>query len=484
MITIKITNNKYCNIITTDYDILSELDKEFSFKLQGVEYTQAYKQGWDGRTRLLIQKNGKVFLPLGLLEKLKLFLLKMGWDSSVEDERPEIVLAPEIDLKLKLEALQTPLRDYQEKIVKVAFDHKKGIIRSCTGSGKTLSISALVAKINKPTIIYVIGLDLLGQFHETLTQLFDEPIGYIGNGVCDIHRINVASIWTIGRTLGMKNNIIDDDGGSEKEILKAENSKAIIDLLKSASNHIFDECHVVGCDTIKHIYKAIDPERIYGFSGTPFRSDGSDLQSTGILGDQIINVSASELIEKGFLAKPLIKFVPAPATYSRAKDYHSVYKECIVENEPRNKLIVESTQMLLGKGYRVLVLFKQIKHGKILKQMFDNINIEIEMLYGNDTLKTRDEVKEKLENGKLKAILASNIFDVGINLPSLSGLVLAGSGKSPIRCLQRVGRILRKYEGKPTVAVIDFADDAKYLKQHSKSRYETYKSEDGFIVKW
>ena len=478
-----INNNKYIAIENFNVNTITEIDKKFSYKPIGIEFSAAFRSGWNGIIHLLIQKNGKVFLPLGLLEKLKIFLSKMNQDFSVEDERPELILASEIDLKPKLEALNTPLRDYQEKMVKIAFDHRKGIIRACTGSGKTLSISALVAKINKPTIIYVIGLDLLGQFHKTLTELFDEPIGYIGNGICDIHRINVASIWTIGRTLGMKNNIIDDDSG-EKEILKAENSKAIIDLLKLTKTHVFDECHVVGCDTIKQIYKVIDPERIYGFSGTPFRADGSDLQSNGVLGDQIINISAGELIEKGFLAKPFIKFVRSPATYSRARDYHSVYKECIVENAPRNKAIVENTQMLLGKGYRVLVLFKQIKHGKILKQMFNDVGVDIEMLYGNDTLKSRNEVKEKLANNELKAILASTIFDVGVDAPSLSGLVLAGGGNSPIRCLQRVGRILRPYKDKPTVAVVDFIDDAKYLKQHSKSRYETYKSEDGFIVKW
>lgn len=480
MLTITIPDNKYCVIKTSDYSILQTIRKEFSFKLANVEYTQAYKNGWNGITYLL---DGKNRLPLGLLEKLKTFLSTNDYKFVLDDKRPALAHEPEIDLKGKLEALRTPLRDYQQRIVDTAFAHRKGIIRACTGSGKTLSISALVAKINKPTIIGVIGLDLLGQFHETLTSLFDEPIGYIGNGICDIQRINVVSIWTIGRVLGVKHDVIDDDS-TEKEILKAEHNDRIIKLLNDTKVYVFDECHVIGTDTIKQIYKVINPERIYGFSGTPYRGDGSDLQSNGILGDQIINISASELIEKGFLAKPFIKFVNAPPAYSGGKDYHSIYRECIVENNARNQMIVDNTKMLLDKGYRVLILFKQIKHGKILQELFDENGIDIEMLYGNDSLDKRNKVKAKLQKGKIKAILASTIFDLGVDLPILSGMVLAGSGKSEIRSIQRIGRIIRKYPGKDSAAVIDFIDEAKYLKQHSKKRYDTYASEDGFVVKW
>lgn len=480
MITIRISDNKHCIIQNADFEILLAIKKEFSFKALGVEYTAAFRNGWNGITYLV---DGKNRLGLGLLEKLKAFLSKIGQDFVIDDHRPNLIIEPEIDLSGKLAKLNILLRDYQERIINTAFEHRKGIVRACTGSGKTLAISALVAKINKPTIIYVIGLDLLGQFHETLTSLFDEEIGYIGNGVCNIKRINVVSIWTIGRVLGIKNNIIDDDS-SEKEILKVEHSKEIIELLKSRPVHIFDECHVVSCDTIKQIYKTINPERIYGFSATWSKGDGTDLLSIGILGDQIIDVPASELIEKGWLAKPFIKFVRVPNIYSNARDYHSIYRDCIVENEKRNQLIVENTKMLLDKGYRVLVLFKQIKHGKILQELFAENGIDIEMLSGQDTLERRNKIKNKLQKGKLKAVLASTIFDLGVDITSLSGLVLAGSGKSEIRSMQRIGRIIRKHEGKPVVAVIDFADDAKYIKAHSKARYNTYIQEKGFVVKW
>jgi superfamily II DNA or RNA helicase len=484
MIKIVINDNKYLSIETDDYDLLSSIDREFSYKPAGVEFTPAYKAGWSGIIKLLVQKDSKFWLPLGLLDRLQAFLSGLGYKAVLLDQRPDLVLEPQIDLGGILAQLNTIPRDYQEMVVETAFRARKGIVRAATGSGKSLMIALLTAKINKSTIVYVIGLDLLGQFHKTLSELFNEPIGYIGNGICDPKRINVASIWTIGRSLGLKKNIIDDDS-TEKEILKAENNAAIIELLKTTKTHVFDEAHVIGCETIKQIYKVIDPERIYGFSGTPFREDNSEKFAEGVLGPQIVNVSASSLIEKGYLTKPYIKFVPVPKIHGAAKDYPSVYRDCIVENEYRNQLIVSNTKMLLDKGFRTLVLYKQIKHGQILQDLFAENNIDIEMLNGNDTTARRDEVKEKIATGKIQAILASTIFDVGVDIPSLSGLVLAGGGNSSIRCLQRIGRSIRKYPGKEKVAVIDFYDDAKFLKQHSKKRYKIYTSEDGFeVIKW
>ena len=52
-------------------------------------------------------------------------------------------------------------RDHQIKICQAALSNDRGIIRAATGSGKTLCTALITAKINKPTIIYVIGLDLL-----------------------------------------------------------------------------------------------------------------------------------------------------------------------------------------------------------------------------------------------------------------------------------------------------------------------------------
>jgi len=475
-----ILNNKKCQIILQDQDLYKKLHNFLSFKLAGAEFMPGYQNGWSGITYLL-SKTGTFYS--GLLNKVKLFLNKHDVIFTEEDKRLPVIPELKIDLSEKLKELKLEPRYYQKEIIKTALQNRKGIVRACTGSGKTLTTALLTAELNKPTIIYVIGLDLLEQFHSLFSSLFDEPIGFIGNGICNIHRINIASIWTISRSLKIKTPVISDDEFSDQELEPNEIQSAnILEMLKKTKLHIFDESHVVTTSSIKSIFNKIDPEYIYGFSGTPFRDDGSDLLINGILGEQIINVSASELIKDGYLAQPIIKFVRVPKTYigSGTSSYQTVYKEYVTENIIRNKIIIENTKELLTKKYQVLILFKHLQHGKNLKELFDLEDIKYEYLSGSDSLDKRIEVKERLLSKKSNLVLASSIFDIGVDIPSLSALVLAGSGASRIRAIQRLGRICRKFPGKKFVAVIDFYDDVRYLKGHTKIRYKTYKSEDGF----
>lgn len=480
---ITIQNNKTCHIVLPDSpEGMFELKQFLSFKMIGVEYTQAFKHGWDGFTHLLDKKSN---FPLGLLPKVQKFLNDKTIQYEIEDKREENLLYTlPINISDNLKAIGKEPRDYQLSMVDAAINNRKGIIRACTGSGKTLAAGLITAQFNKPTIIYVIGLDLLQQFHTTFTELFKEPIGFIGNGICEIHRINIVSIWTIGKSLDIKFKMFEEEEAEEKEDFDVLNKIKLQQLLKDTELHIFDECHSVSCDTVKEIYKAIDPIRIYGMSGTPYRDDGSDLLINGMLGEQIINVSASELIERKLLSQPIIKFVNVPALPVHSRTYAEVYNEYIVDNEARNYLILKETQSLVAKGYQVLVLFKQIRHGKLLHKLFKENNIKCDILHGAHKLEHREEIKQQLADDKLNVILASTVFDIGVDIPTLSGLVLAGSGKSSVKALQRIGRVIRGAAGKNFSAIVDFVDNVRFLKNHSQARYKVYASEKGFIVKW
>ena len=51
---ITIEDNKYLSFKTEDWDLVAQIDKEFSFQMVGFQYTEAFKnRGWDGYTHLL-----------------------------------------------------------------------------------------------------------------------------------------------------------------------------------------------------------------------------------------------------------------------------------------------------------------------------------------------------------------------------------------------------------------------------------------------
>jgi superfamily II DNA or RNA helicase len=473
-------NNKYAQINFEDETLLKKLDKLLSYKEPGIEFSPQYQRfGWNGVNHLL---NKKGQFPIGLLDMTKRFLEESQVSFEVTDRRPVVESAEPLDISKRLVELKKQPRYYQIAAVKAAINHRQGIIKSCTGSGKTLISAIIVAAINKPTNIYVVGLDLLQQFHDLFSEIFEEEIGYIGNGVCEIRRINIVSLWTAAKSLAPKKKIKVSDDDDYKEKFNASDSAKIQAMIKSAKIIIFDECHGASTESFKKIYSTINPEYIYGMSGTPHKMEETDLLIKALLGDIIVDIPASELIDKGFLIKPVIKFFEVPKEYIENRTYTAIYKEYVVENLRRNKMVVSSTQKLVENGFQTLVLFRQIAHGKKLLEMLRKEGVEVEMLSGKDKLERREEIKARLLSGELRCVISSSIYDTGVDISSLNALVLASPNKSLVRALQRIGRVIRIHPGKTEVRVVDFWDNAMYLKNHSKRRYQIYCQEKGFEV--
>ena len=107
----------------------------------------------------------------------------------------------------------------------------------------------------------------------------------------------------------------------------------------------------------------------------------------------------------------------------------------------------------------------------------------IPFISGDDPTEVRKEVTDDLRKGKYPAIIATTIYDEGIDIPEIKTLIIAAGGKSPIRGRQRIGRGLRKAFGKNTVKIIDFMDwTTKYLFLHSRQRLQVWK-EEGYEIK-
>lgn len=476
-----------CKVINEDQDVLKILDKELSFKIQGAEFSQAY-QGyfndageyitWDGRRHLL---SGTGKFPVGLLTRVQEFYARRNQYVEIIDQRTNKGKQISLDISGSLNKLGMTIRPYQELAANTAIKTDRGVIRLPTGSGKSLVAALITARIGKPTIIYVIGRDLLYQFKKFFEKVFDTEIGIIGDGKCEIRDINIATVWSIGQALGLKKNTSLDDSGDKEKKLDPDKFRKVKGMLLNTSVHIMDECHLAACDTVQTISRHIKAEYVYGMSASPWRDDGQDMLIEAFLGPRIIDISARELINSGYLVEPDIRFL-APNQYKyKSGKYPKIYLNYVVENEQRNNMITKGTLKMVEQGFVPLVLFHTIKHGDML---FDELkkNTSVALLSGKDNSKTREKIKDELEAGKLKCIIASKIFDIGIDLPILSGLVIAGAGKSSVRALQRIGRVIRPYKDKSMSAVIDLADQAPYLCDHADIRRKIYESE--FNVKW
>jgi superfamily II DNA or RNA helicase len=281
----------------------------------------------------------------------------------------------------------------------------------------------------------------------------------------------------------MKVSLDDEDWSPETVALEGETKNAIRRAVERASVAVFDEAHFLACDTIQSIFKASkNCCYIMGMSGTPWRDDGADLLLESVCGPRVFDMSASELIDAGWLVPPKIAFVEIPAPpEALPKSWKTVYSRYVIHNPVRNKAIIDAAKTLVGMGRKVLILVRSLVHGKNLVDMADDLSI----FFVNGRLDswTRADAKERFEAGEIQCLVASSVFDIGIDLPSLDALIMAGGGKSTVRVLQRIGRVIRIHDGKADAIVMDFMDNARYLNRHSSTRLALYETESRFRVR-
>lgn len=482
-----IVNNVYSKINgLKNKTIIKALDRQLSYFVQGANFSAAYKTGWwdnkqkkwrkwDGFNRLL-SKDHK-FLT-GLLERVVSVLKNHSVDYKIIDHREEVPFRK----KIKTKNIET--REYQKRVLDSCLKHRGGLVSSATGSGKTVMMVDLVANTNVKTMIYITGIDLLYQTKAAFEKMLGVKVGMIGDGHADVRRINICTCWTASRALGEKYVPFDDEDRSTKEKFDDANKAKIVKAIKTAEMIFFDECQMLAANVFQIINKkSISARYKFGFSGTPYRSDNSDLLLEAVCGKIICEVTSSELINSGYLIRPKIQFVSVPAYGGSSTAYQSIYKEYIVENDIRNTKITKIAAKLVEAKRKVLVLVKNIKHGKTLAEEFENLNMSVYFVSGIVDSDTRNEIKQKFVDGTIDLMIASIIFDTGIDIPSLDALILAGGGKSKGRTIQRIGRVLRPSPGKKDAIVIDFLDNVKYLVDHSIARLNAYREESGFQIK-
>ena len=455
---------------------VKDLDKATSFPVQGHQYSLKFIKGqWDGRRHLLNKKDYSA--PAGLLNRIQAVLDQAEVEYELQDEREW----PQASLTFR-RAKKVKLRDYQQAAITEALEQHRGVLELATGAGKTMVAAQLIKMLCRPALFFVHTKDLLHQAREMLTELLGCPIGQLGDGVIDLQPITVATIQTTVRALGGKlGKAPDGDALAEDETKVAGKAEAIIEAVETTPVVFFDECHHLPADTCYAVAMRTQAAGWrYGLSATPYRTDRHDLLIEAALGPKICRANASHLIDTDYLVAPRIIMHTAPIYQSakRVSDYQKIYRSYIVENDARNRLVAQAAAELSEQGKSVLVLVAQIEHGERLKKLIPGAKF----MQGADNSGSRQKTLNSLRTKKLKVLIATTLADEGLDIPSLDAVILAGAGKSETRALQRIGRALRTCKGKKDATIIDFFDQAPYLKEQSMRRLDIYKTEPRFLI--
>lgn len=363
-----------------------------------------------------------------------------------------------------------------------------------TGGGKTATAASIISELAvDPTIFYVTSKDLLKQARDEFQRfiyLNGSPVkvGTVGDGQFDLQPITIMTVQTAIRALGERWTRFDEEDDSaktEKQKLNEKQKKELKDFIRGAGLMMCDEVQHWAAKTCQTISSASESARYrFGLSATPWRDEGDDMLIDSCFGKAICDISASFLIDRGYLIKPTIYFVHHKKPGMEGA-YPTVYQEGIVENQERNLLISNISRKMVDSGRQALILVRIVEHGNILEAMTPDSFF----IHGSHTGKQREAWIDKMRNREAPITIATSIFDEGVDVKCLDSLVLAGSGKSQTRALQRVGRVLRPFTDKSSgfvkkdAFVVDFHDNMKYMLAHSRKRRKIYDTEPAFEIK-
>ena len=385
------------------------------------------------------------------------------------------------------------LRDHQKKIVTVCLSKKRGIIKSPTGSGKSYAIAELVRKLNNEGLKVLVTVPTIS----LQNQLTDD--------INNFRKLHGCELLDIGAVGGGKYKFKDVTVGIPNSLSKLDKTK---DYLESVDVLIADEVHTCCNATYALMLTSMTNRRIsLGLSATP----GCSIFLQGFFGDPILEIKEAEMIEKDIIMQPLFEFWPAPKAFiakslgeyasniqnltdaHRYKVLSNTYNSVIINNQGRNKLIVNKAincieNVSLGP---VLIIVNKVKgeysHADILVDLFKEKGYTLPVISGYISKKKKEKLINDLKESKIVgAIAGPKVLSAGISIPSLSTIILAGAGRSDSEFIQRVGRILRKKEGKDRPLVIDFKDPQYWFASQSRSRILTAEQiygSDNIIIK-
>ena len=473
MTTITKKNEVYLKV-EGEQSLHKELSEHFSFEVPGAKFMPQYKNRvWDGKIRLYSPGTGEIYV--GLFDYLCEYLEQKGYDYAIKDskfygipnEEEEYVTPEGVASFVRSLGLPFKIRDYQLKAVFTALKHRRKLLLSPTGSGKSLIIYSLVRwhlKQDRQILIIVPTTSLVSQ----LTQDFKD---YGWKADSYVHQIM---------------------GGREKY----SDSPVVISTWQSIYKEprkfferfdvvIGDEAHLYKAKSLSGILtKCHDAKYRVGLTGTLDGMHTHQLVLEGLFGRCDKVTTTVDLMKKGQLTPLKVKILLMKHGHVPF-DYYQQEMDYIVSHPRRNKFICNLANDLDGN---TLILFNYIeKHGEPLWDLLNNKvgdDRKIFFIHGGVDAVEREEARRICEEEKNAIILASyGTFSTGINIRNLHNVIFASPSKSRVRNLQSIGRVLRKGENKAQAVLYDLADDCSkgnrhnYTLRHLVERMKIYDEE-------
>lgn len=337
---------------------------------------------------------------------------------------------------------------------------RRGLVVLATGLGKTWLAAFDTARMGVRRVLFVAHREeILSQAAQTFIRIW--PRKRVGLYMGQTHDAEVdvlcASVQTLSR-------------GAHLERFSPQHFDYVV----------IDEFHHAAAATYRRLLGHFAPSFLLGLTATPDRTDQSDILS---LCDE--NLVFNRNLFEGIQAKLL-----APFHYFGILDDSVDYREVPWRNgrfDPEqlsNKLATLARARHAIKEWRAraqkrtLAFCVSVVHAEYMAAQFGKVGIVAAAVYSGSAL-GRSEALERLREGRLSVIFAVDLFNEGVDLPSIDTVMMLRPTESKIMFLQQLGRGLRRSHEKQHLVVLDFIGNHQSFLQKPQALFgvgATYKA--------
>lgn len=324
--------------------------------------------------------------------------------------------------------------------------YDKGLVVAATGIGKTYLAAFDSKGYNR--ILFVAHRDeILNQAAASFRNVRqDKSIGFFcGDNKNTSADFIFASVQTLGKPEYLNDKYFKNDD---------------FDYI------VIDEFHHATAENYKNIMNYFQPEFMLGLTATPERMDNKDVFA---LCDNNVayEVRLKTAINKGWLV-PFRYY----GIYDEIVNYDSIdYKNGKYDDKQLEEalMINKRAELIMShykkyKSKRALGFCSSMKHAEFMAEYFCKNGIKscaVVSSGSSEYCADRKEAINKLSMGDIKVIFSVDMFNEGIDIPSLDLVMFLRPTQSPTVFLQQLGRGLRKYKGKEYLNVLDFIGNYK-----------------------
>lgn len=313
----------------------------------------------------------------------------------------------------------------------------RGLVISATGTGKTYLSAFDVRSFQPKRMLFIVHREqILNKAKEDFKRILggiEEEFGmFVGTSKQTDKRFVFASI----QTLSKQENLDKFDPEDFDYIL-------------------IDEVHKAGAASYLRVIDYFRPKFLMGMTATPERTDDFNIY-------ELFNYNVAYEIR---LQEALEEDMLCPFHYFGVTDFE-IDGEVIDDATILSKLVTEERVDHIikkityyghsGNQVRGLMFCSRKDEAEKLSNALNERGLRTIALTGDDSQEERARRVTQLESGILDYILTVDIFNEGIDIPSINQVVMLRQTQSSIIFIQQLGRGLRKHTSKDYVTIIDF----------------------------